>query len=204
MDDEGLVDWLEEVIQAEAQEATGAEAEPPGQMSVDAAAQPGQDLEQSTDAEATSAFAYQLAQVIGEVAAPLGLDADAEPDEMLDEGIVPEAPADEVAVAPPEPWQQLSEPSPVGGHVNLEGRTVLRIQRNKPVGRCTTTCYRHRRCHFLLNMGRTPPNDVIYKWLFEVPAFDPSRHTLEEGKALAAEHTTSAKSQWSAPQPAVP
>lgn len=75
---------------------------------------------------------------------------------------------------------------------------MLRIQRDKPPGRCTATCFRDRKCHFLLNLGRTPPDAELFRWLFEVEAVT-ADHSQEESNALAAEHTSIAKARWSAP-----
>lgn len=79
-----------------------------------------------------------------------------------------------------------------------QGRSVLRIQRDKPKGKCTVTCYRHRRCHFLLNLNRTPTDLDLFKWLFELPPTESSA-TDEEKKALTARHMGNARAKWSAP-----
>lgn len=136
-----------------------------------------------------------IATTFVEAAEAVGLGSVAEGTAGLEVPVGPEMPPESEEV---EPWQRLTAPSPVGGYVNDGERSVLRIQRNKPPGRCTVTCYRHRGCHVLLNLDRTPPDAELYKWLFEVaPAT--TEHSREEAKALAAEHTSLAKARWSAP-----
>lgn len=60
-------------------------------------------------------------------------------------------------------------PSSIGGYVYADGRSIMRIQRGKPAGRCTVTCYRHPACNFLLNLDKTPPDEELFAWLFAMP-----------------------------------
>lgn len=98
-----------------------------------------------------------------------------------------------------QPWELLSDPSPVAGYVTDGKRTVMRIQRGKPLGRCTVTCYRHPSCNVLLNLNRTPDNQDLYRWLYEVEETKPDA-TPAEKKRLSTLHTSLAKARWSAPK----
>lgn len=108
--------------------------------------------------------------------------------------------ADEVAAglvqAPLEPWQRMTPPS-AAGYIYFEGRSVMRIQRNKLVGRLTLTCYRHPQCNMLINLDRAPPDEVLKQWLFEVGAPEEGA-SKEDRKALAKEHMRIGKARWTA------
>lgn len=109
------------------------------------------------------------------------------------------APSGSGASSSSRPWDRLTAPSPVAGYVCDEtGRSVMRIQRDKPQGRCTITCFKHARCSLLLNMSRTPPDSDLFKWLFEVEAPPPGA-TKEDKKELASRHIALGKARWSAP-----
>ena len=97
--------------------------------------------------------------------------------------------------APPEPWRELGEPSPLGYIYGGTGRAQMRVQYGKPRGSVCVTCYKHRSCHFLITMARMPALDEVKKWLFEVEASTPAT-TSEENKRLVAEHKRLASSKW--------
>lgn len=90
----------------------------------------------------------------------------------------------------------LGSGAPLAGYVYLDGRSVMRIQRNKPVGRCTVTCYRHPKCGALLNLDRTPSDADLLRWLFAMPAA-PQGMPRDEAKEVAKEHSAMAKAKWS-------
>lgn len=93
------------------------------------------------------------------------------------------------AVEPPPPvapWEAATGPS-AAGYVYHEGRSVMRIQRGKPKGRLTLTCYRHRKCSLLINLERPPSDEELKRWLFEMEPAPPGA-SAEESKALADRH----------------
>lgn len=204
-----LSDWLDDVIEeVEAQGVGGHPAvggEPTAFCAGDALVgdlapdrgERGDDLE-----EEAAAFAVAAA------AAGVSDEGVCDPLQVEEEGVEPPSAAGEPAAgssgdgaAPPpvpQPWEEMVGPSPLGGYVYYQGRSVLRIQRDKPKGKCTVTCYRHRRCHFLLNLNRTPTDLDLFKWLFELPPTESSA-TDEEKKALTARHMGNARAKWSAP-----
>ena len=91
-------------------------------------------------------------------------------------------------------WASLTGPSPLG-YCNLGLRSVLRIQRHKPKGRCSVTCYRHSACTLLINMPRCPEDLELKKWLFEVPPSEPNA-TRPERQALAHQHMALGRARW--------
>lgn len=94
------------------------------------------------------------------------------------------------------PWERMTEVTPLG-YVYMGGRSVLRIQRGRPTNSCTITCYMHGSCHALLGLARTPDDETIKKWLFEVPPA-PEGATPAEAKALAKRHSQLLKDRYSA------
>lgn len=100
------------------------------------------------------------------------------------------------AAEPKEPWQELTEPSVSGYVYGPHGRSVMRIQRGKPVGRVTVDCFRHAGCHLLINEGRCPSNQELFKWLFEVDVGSPATDSKEARRKLTAEHLKLAKDRW--------
>lgn len=115
-------------------------------------------------------------------------------------GIAPtDAPPAEKDLLPPparEPWELMSEPS-ASGYLYFEGRSVMRIQRGKPTGRLTLTCFRHPGCNLLINLPRAPNDLELKKWLFEVePA--PAGASMAERQALAKRHVQLARARWTA------
>lgn len=109
----------------------------------------------------------------------------------------PEAAAEAAAEAPAEsrPWEEVSDPSPMG-YCYLGGRSVLRIQRGKPANSVTVNCYRHSGCHLLLAASRCPSDAVLKQWLFEVDQLPPGASPAER-RAMAQRHMNMAKSRWS-------
>lgn len=81
------------------------------------------------------------------------------------------------------------------GYVYFEGRSVKRIQRNKPACRLTLTCYKHPKCNLLINLDRAPPDEELKKWFFEQDAAPPG-----SDKATAVEigrrHLQTARGRW--------
>lgn len=118
---------------------------------------------------------------------------------LLDQaGPTADVAAASAAPAPLEPWQRMTPPS-AAGYIYHEGRSVMRIQRNKPVGRLTLTCYRHPGCSMLINLDRPPTDDVLKQCLFEVEP--PEAGADKEGrKALAKKHMRIGKARWTARQ----
>lgn len=166
------------------------------------ATRPGDDTAQLSIVGATSVADAEevvvagIVAAFGDASADVGV-ADVEGDAAEEDHDGSEVPA---ASAPPaqQPWELLLPPSQAG-YISDGSKTVLRIQRDKPPGRCTISCYRHPGCNFLLNMGRTPPNEDLYRWLYEVEAATPDQSTAER-KALAKRHSALAKERWSAPK----
>lgn len=146
--------------------------------------------------ETTRAIADKLSLMVDEVG--LGADdgetvagnASASSDAPAAESVAEDAP-------PPQPWEAATGPS-TSGYVHHQGRSVLRIQRGKPKGRVTITCYQHTKCNLLVNIERAPSDDVIKRWAFEVDA-TPRGASKEEAKALRDSHVKMAKDRWSRP-----
>lgn len=104
--------------------------------------------------------------------------------------------ADQLPPPPPLLWQQLIGPS-ASGYVYLDGRAVMRIQRGKPTGRLTLSCYRHTRCSMLINLDRAPSDETLKQWLFEVEPTPPDS-SKEARQTLTKRHLDLARSQWTA------
>lgn len=145
---------------------------------------------------------HSIAEQTGELVAELGLE-DLPAGEVSGAVSTASAVADEDAAedtlqSPPlPPWEQMSEVSR-SGYVNYDGRTVMRVQRGKPTGRLTLTCYRHTRCNLLLNLDRAPTDEALKRWLFEVEP-NPPGASKELRQELAKQHMGLAKTRWSAP-----
>lgn len=80
----------------------------------------------------------------------------------------------------------VSAVSPMG-YVYHAGRSILRIQRNKPRGGCSVKCYQHSQCSFLTTMAAAPSDEAIIEWAFEVPQAA-SGAPPSEAKALGRQH----------------
>lgn len=115
-----------------------------------------------------------------------------------DVGVAAAQPADEV-VAPPPPWATLVHPTGPSGYYYQNGRSVLRIQRGKPAGRVTISCYRHPACTILVNESRAPPDEEVFEWLYSVPPATAEMSPAER-KALSAQHRGIAREKWTAPR----
>lgn len=151
------------------------------------------------DDQTSSVVAAELADIVGDIGleteAPV---ANAGSTSASSNGIA-ELPAGESeAPPPPPPWRCMEGPSS-SGYVYYQGRGVMRIQRDKPPGRLTLSCYRHTRCNMLINLSRAPDDDTLKQWLFEVEP-NPPGSTPEERTALARKHLGSARARWTAPQ----
>lgn len=93
---------------------------------------------------------------------------------LLVEGVALLRPPSSPPLPPPvavsaQPWERCGVPPPVGGYVYAAGRSVMRLQRGKPAGRCTITCYLHRSCNLLLNLDRTPLDAERFRKLYALP-----------------------------------
>jgi len=161
---------------------------------------PGAEAFHSDVADASVGDGVLDSDVVAEAFVSAAADAFLDEGEVDNESVVEAAAAHDAATASsssaaPQPWQLLGEPSEVG-YVYCEGRSICRIQRGKPAGRVTVTCYRHPGCNLLLNMSRAPENIDIYRWLFQVEAATPEM-TKEERTALRGQHTAMGKAMWS-------
>ncbi len=101
-------------------------------------------------------------------------------------------------VTPPQPWDNLRGPFP-SGFVYDDLRSILRVQRGKPKGNVSISCYKHSACSFLVTEARAPPDIEIFRWLFEEPASARDASSAER-KAAARRHIALAKEKWSAPR----
>lgn len=105
-----------------------------------------------------------------------------------------EAPHEEVSAPPLPDWQRMVGPSS-SGYVYLDGRAVMRIQRGRPAGRLTLSCYRHTGCSMLINIDRAPTDDELKKWFFEVEPNAPESKK-EERKEMTKTHLSLARARW--------
>lgn len=142
-----------------------------------------------------------VAELVGrlpEAADAAGASAAASSEAPADEPLLGHSPPDVEPGAPAdEPWSKLIGPS-ASGYVNDDRRSVMRIQRGKPLGRCTITCYKHRGCNLLLNLNRCPDDKELFQWLYEVEPV--TRETPPAAaKELASRHMALGKQRWSAP-----
>jgi hypothetical protein len=151
------------------------------------------------DAPADSATCAQLLELVHSVSCDIGLNPPGSDDLAASSSSGVAAPA-LLAPAPTDvgsdPWNLVSDPSPLG-YCHLGIRHVLRIQRGKPKGSVSVTCYRHRACTLLLSESRAPADIEFKKWLFEVDA-TPQGATTADNRALALQHTALGKARWSA------
>ena len=98
-----------------------------------------------------------------------------------------------------EPWRDLAPPDAFGYvHTISTGRGRMRIQRGKPKGRVSISCFRHTGCRLLLNEARCPPDEALFQWLFEGPD-EQVGDSREVKRRLAEAHMKSAKDRWSRP-----
>ena len=95
-----------------------------------------------------------------------------------------------------EPWARLDGPS-ASGYCYIGGRSVMRVQRDKPRGSTTVNCYMHASCKLLLSNKRCPDDITLKRWLFEVGPARPDA-PKETRAALAKEHMSLGRSKWSA------
>eukprot|EP00959_Pyramimonas_sp_CCMP1952_P457319 9474729-Pyramimonas_sp.AAC.1 len=113
---------------------------------------------------------------------------------------VEDGPLAEDVAEPPQPWEQLGEPS-ASGFVAYKNRTIMRIQRGRPAKSVTVTCYRHTGCSLCITETRCPADQELFKWLFEG---DPNNDgdSKDQRREKARIHMDSAKSRWYAKKPA--
>lgn len=114
-----------------------------------------------------------------------------------DAGSAPAADAEPSAPPPPPqdaPWASMEGPS-ASGYVYLDGRSAMRIQRGKPAGRLTLSCYRHPSCNLIINLDRAPDDDELKRWFFEVEPVPPGA-SKEEKLELKNRHVKSARARW--------
>ncbi len=95
----------------------------------------------------------------------------------------------------------LSDVSPLG-YCYYKNHSVSRIQRGKPKGRVSINCYFHPGCSFLINLARCPEDEVLKRWLFEVPSPLDGASQVDR-KALTARQIALAKSRWVSKVPEV-
>lgn len=96
------------------------------------------------------------------------------------------------------PWAMLSAVSATG-YVYDGMRSVLRIQRGKPQGSVTISCYKHAGCRLLVSIARCETDEEIKKWYFEVGP-PPEGASSADKKALAKRHMDLGKAKWFAPR----
>ena len=105
------------------------------------------------------------------------------------------------AVPPPDPprfGSDFTAPDEDGYVHDAEANRVCRIQRNKPKGRNTYTCFLHPSCQFLINVPRCPPDADYFEYLGEAPPVEPGMTVLER-RELRELRVAFGKSKWSAP-----
>lgn len=97
-------------------------------------------------------------------------------------------------------WETLPPPS-ASGYVYSGGRMVCRIQRDKPKGSVTISCYRHRGCSLMVSQKKAPEDAAVFRWLYEVTesARDSS---AEENRVLRDRHMALGRAAWYASRPA--
>lgn len=96
----------------------------------------------------------------------------------------------------PMPWEGLQGGSKLG-YWYMNGRTVMRIQRDNPRGSTTVNCYVHSGCRLLLSNARCPEDSVLKRWLFETPPA-PDGAPAAVRASFAQQHMQLAKSRWTA------
>ena len=154
--------------------------------------------------------AAELYDAAAEAATAVGLEPLAEdtPGGMHEVGepsgsIGPTPATDPIAIAPPAgDADPLAPPPPLlpahvrhgctivgpAGYVYKNGRSVLRIIRNKPVGNWAVRCYQHGTCSFLVNNKHPGTDDEIMDWCFSEPPCPDGTPTKERNDA-GAKHT---------------
>ena len=109
--------------------------------------------------------------------------------------VAPPAPVEEeVAALDQQPWERLSDVSPLG-YVYDGGRSIMRVQRGKPAQSVTVNCYNHSQCKMLLTLNRCPDDMTLKRWYFSVPAPPPGAST-EASRALGRQHMAEGLRQW--------
>lgn len=108
--------------------------------------------------------------------------------------VAEEEPMVDEAPPPLPPCDRMEGPSS-SGYVYFEGRSAMRIQRNRPLGRLTLSCYKHPKCTLLVNLDRAPTDEDLKRWFFEGEAAPPGSDKnicIELGR----KHLQAAKDRW--------
>lgn len=185
---------LEGLLEDEVEELQATfDSQPPAEFSADFG-EAGASVFATAPDEMTRALddaASEEAEVVGlhEGAVAPSASTDAVAEAMGAQPLAPIDPAEPAGgEAPPSVYERFSVSAVSGlGYVYHDGRSILRIQRNKPKGSCSVKCYRHSQCSFLTTMAAAPSDEAIIEWAFEVPAATLGG-PLSEGKALGLQH----------------
>lgn len=152
--------------------------------------------------EVHPAMVLEVVDGLASVAVDVGLDEEGAGSASSSGAPVASGSADPLPAAadlPVAPWEGVSDPSQITGYMQLDGRTIGRVQYGKPKNSVTINCYRHPNCRLLIAESRCPPLPVLKQWLLEVEAA-PEGATQAMRSELAKQHAAIGRQKWFAPR----